>query len=103
MMRTIFNFMFGKPGRVTRIGECVGYIGYFFSMAGFFGKMPGMVIAAFNNGSIDFRPISELYPSLPLWWVPESGATIILALLMCVAGLYIRSFGHMVDALYSVK
>lgn len=101
-MRAIFNFLVGKPGRVTRLGEFVGFVGYFLSLAALFSRMPGMVVAAFH-GSTEFRTLSELYPSWPLWWVPESGASIILALLICAAALYLRSVGHKVDRLYGVE
>jgi len=38
-------------------------------------------------------------PGWPLWWMPASGTAIILAVLICAAGLCLRSPGQNVDRL----
>lgn len=98
-MRGLFDFMVGKPGRITRLGECLGFIGLFLSLASLFSRMPGLFQGTLD-GSYEYKSMSALFPNWPLWWLPESGAAIALVLMICVAGLYIRALGHKVDSLY---
>ena len=61
VMRAICHFWIGKPERLTRLGDCVGFIGYFLPLAGPFTRVSGMVLAT-CHGSSDFPALSELYP-----------------------------------------
>lgn len=101
-MRAIFDFLVDKPGRVTRLGEYVSFVGFFLVLAGMFSRMPGMVVGVLH-GSSESPTLSEIYPSWPLGWLPESVASVMLALLICVAGIYLQSLGHKVDRLYGVE
>lgn len=98
-MRQVFNFMAGKPGRITGIGSLVGHVGWFFSLAGLFGRFPGMVGAALD-GTNEVKNLSSLYPSLPLWWVPESAPSMLLAILVCIGGASLWSLGRRIDVLH---
>lgn len=98
MIRLIFNFAVGKPGRLTAAGSAIGHTGFFFTWAGLFSRFPGMV------GTILFgeelRTLSELFPQLPLWWLPESVLGLCFSAATLIAGVYLWALGRRVDRLY---
>ena len=97
-MRLIFDYLVGKPGRLTSIGKVTGHIGWFFSLAALFGWFPGAVEDAVAHQG--HKSLGELYPQLPLWWVPESLPASVLVVAALIAGVWIVTFGHRIDRLY---
>ncbi len=100
MVRLIFNFLVGSPGRLTALGSFIGHVGCFFLLAGVFGAIPGLLESAFTHE--DIRSLSSLFPQLPLWWIPESGLAFFAAFVTTVAGAYIWEVGRRIDTLYQV-
>lgn len=97
-MRQLFNFMVGSPGRITALGSILGHVGFAFFVSGILSRIPGIVDDLMSSEGV--KSLSQLFPYLPLWWLPESAPTIILAFLTMLAGIYVWTIGRRVDQLY---
>lgn len=97
-MKAFFDYLIEKPYRLTNVGKCIAHLGWFFSLAGLFGWFGTTVIETFTHKGP--QKLVELYPELPLWWVPESVLANGLSIAALVFGGYVVIVGRRVDRLH---
>ncbi len=100
-MRFLFDFFVGKPGRLTAFGKIVFHIGWAILLAGIFGALSRTIPEVLMHQ--EPKSLAELYPSLPVWWVPESTLGFLLALILTAGGAWIALAGRRVDRLYNAS
>lgn len=100
VLRAIFDLLVGGPRRVTTIGIVVAHVGWIFFIPGLFGYAHKIVIDAIDGEGI--KTFAEMYPRLPLWWVPESLPAMALAIATLLAGVAVVFVGRRVDRLYGL-
>jgi hypothetical protein len=106
MFNRISAHFYEKPGRLTTFGKTVALTG------------AGLLVAAawgnFATGSINILPtlagqpstsktLADIYPSLSLWWIPESGWGVFAALVLVAAGLLMNAGGRWIDRLHNMR
>ena len=85
------QWIYERPKLARMVGQALFSVGGFIIVCGIIGRA---AMAALNHGrSIAKMPhysgLSEVYPTYPLWWVPEHFLGYAIAALIAVAGIYI--------------
>lgn len=99
MFENILLYFYTEPGRVKNLGRFFALLGgtlFLFSALGYF------VTAANNLPTIlghsqPAKTLADVYPSLPLWWIPESLPGLIFSVLIVVIGFFLHNFGKNLD------
>ncbi len=86
------------PERLVVAGEVAMYSAQALLLAGLAGKVATTAVSAVRllgaKAAESSKPLAELYPDLPTWWVPESGAAFVACAALMVAGLWMRHVGR---------
>ncbi len=86
------------PERLVIAGEVVMYSAQALLLAGLAGKVATTAVSAVRllgaKAAESTKPLAELYPELPTWWVPESGAAFVACAVLMAAGLWMRHVGR---------
>jgi hypothetical protein len=102
MLDRLQEFFYSEPGRITGLGRLLVQFGAFLLLSGAFGRLA--------TGTINILPtlakqpettktLADIYPELPLWWVPESLLGAVASGLVLVAGICIALHGKNIDRL----
>jgi hypothetical protein len=94
------NYCYSKPGRITGLGRALVLFGAFLLLGGAIGRVA--------TGAINILPtlvkqpeteknLADLYPTWPLWWVPESWLGVVAVAVLIVVGICIALHGDRVD------
>lgn len=100
MSEQLFHYFYSKPGRITQPGRLLVLLGAFLIMVGFFGRLATTtinILPTLAQQRQTDKSLAEIYPTLPLWWVPESIAGGALCVLLIAGGLLIFFYGKSVD------
>jgi hypothetical protein len=100
MSEGILLYFYTEPGRITSLGRFLNWlssvlflsaaVGHFVTTASnILPKHPGQLQTA--------KTLADIYPSLPLWWVPESFPGLALVVPVFIAGIYLTSYGKRLD------
>lgn len=100
MIENVQDYFYSEPGRITGPGKLLVLFGCFLLVMGAIGRLATGAIntlptLAQQNGTT--KTLADIYPTLPLWWVPESmigGASSMLAIAI---GAYVFLHGATVD------
>lgn len=90
-LERIWMFFLENPRRLTALGKILLETGGALLIAGSIGHL---ICASYGiEASLTHKaptPVSlaDVYPDLPLWWVPESAFGYILSCIITVAGVY---------------
>lgn len=100
-MERVFIYLLEQPGRVKGIGRAMVRICSALLVAAAIGnfvtKAMGILPTLAKRPEVTKR-LSEVYPSLPLWWVPESAAGVLAAILGVAAGFVVVNIGRRIDS-----
>ena len=92
LLEGLHHYFWSKPKRLIALGGAVRNIAFGWLAVGLyanFGVKAASIVSATARGvSTSPMSISQLYPSLPTWWIPESAISFIL--LIAAFGLGIR-------------
>lgn len=99
-MKRIIEYFLCKPGKLSRIGKYTALFGAFLLLAGAWGNfVTGAIniIPTFARSPASAKTLVDIYPTLPLWWVPESLVGVIVAVLLLVVGFWTNTCGRRLD------
>lgn len=100
MIERLQEYFYTEPGRITAPGRLLVQLGALLLLAGAIGRVA--------TGAINILPtlarqpettktFADIYPTWPLWWVPESLLGAAATVLLIVAGIGIALYGKSVD------
>lgn len=106
MLNHVDHYFHSKPNRITGPGRILIRVGGFLFVMGIVGK----ALAGFMSSlqSLVQQPqaaktLTELYPTLPLWWVPETAVGFIGSGLLVVAGICLVLYGQRIDRFFKLR
>lgn len=86
------------PERLVVAGEVAMYLAQALLLAGLAGSVVSTALSTLHRlgatAADSTKLLAELYPNLPTWWVPESGAAFVACAALMVAGLWMRHVGR---------
>lgn len=86
------------PERLVTAGEIARYSAQALLLAGLLGNVATTAMSAIRvqgtKATESSKTLAALYPDLPTWWVPESGAAFIACTALLAAGLWVRHIGR---------
>lgn len=91
-MTWLFIQMIDRPQTVMFWGRLLTNVGGLASIAGLCGQIAVKATSALSHlgpASPPTRTLAELYPSLPIWWVPESAFGYALAIAVAALGIWL--------------
>ena len=103
MFERIYEYFLSEPRRLIDLGKALVNAGGFVLVLGAIGHAAtGAVSVAqsFGKQTVSVFSLSDLYPAIPTWFVPESIIGCVPAVLSIVAGLSIRSLGQRLKRAY---
>lgn len=106
MLSQIVDFFYSKPHRISQPGRIMVQIGGYLFGLGVAGKAMALFLTAVQ--SLAQQPqtamsLSEIYPTLPLWWLPETPFGFIGAGLLIVTGACLAMYGKQVDRIFGIR
>ncbi len=103
MFERLQVYFYSEPGRVSGLGKAVLNIAFFFFCAGLFGWLAVTVeevVLGMASHSQGRKPLADLYPSLPTWWVPETWFGLFVVAILMVSGVWLILTGRKIDRLH---
>lgn len=100
MIDDILMYFYTEPGRVTSLGRFVNWLGgavLIFAAVGYFVTEASNISLKHPRQLQTAKTLGDIYPSLPLWWVPESFLGVALAVVVFVWGFYLIGYGKRLD------
>lgn len=96
MLDSALKYYMSEPRRLENLGSTLATVGGVIILAGLFGHLT--VTATSAVGSMASQPnmvktLSEIYPALPTWWVPESIVGALPAILLATTGTWLNMVG----------
>lgn len=100
MFESLADYFYSEPDRITPYGRLLTLVGAFLLVAGALGRVA--------TGAINILPtlarqpetnktLSDIYPTLPVWWIPESFTGGAFCIFMIALGLCIFLHGKTID------
>ena len=96
------DYFYSEPGRITSLGRLIFQIGSFLLIAGAIGRVATgtiNILPTLARQAETSKTLADIYPSLPLWWVPETWFGAAAAGLLIVGGICLNIRGKQVDRL----
>ena len=100
MLDRLQDYFYSEPGRISGIGRLIFQLGAFLLVAGAIGRVATSAINILPTVSKQLqtsKALADIYPTLPLWWVPESWIGLTMSVLLMVSGICLASYGKDVD------
>lgn len=100
MLEYLQDYFYSEPGRITEPGKFLTLFGAFLLLAGAIGHR---VTATINvlpmvaQQPPTTKTLADVYPMLPLWWVPESWLGLATSVFFIMIGMCIALHGKKVD------
>jgi len=105
MYEWLMNWFLSQPIRIIHAGSSLFRAGMFLIVAGLLGRVATIGVSAIksmNRSETSVLSLSDLYPAVPTWWIPESIVGYGLGIILVITGLIIVQTGReMVRALGS--
>ncbi|MDO8456820.1 MAG: hypothetical protein Q7T07_07905 [Burkholderiaceae bacterium] len=87
-IENLYEWFHEQPDRIVNIGSSFLSIGFVLLIAGLWGRVASTAAEALNH--LDKQPaevtLSNLFPNMPTWWIPESVLGCLFVLLLLVYG-----------------
>lgn len=96
MFEQIEDYFYDEPERITQSGKWMIMTGAFLMVAGTIGQV---VVRAANTLLVlakqtdPTKVLADIYPTLPLWWVPESWLGIFFSVAAIAIGIAVNAYG----------
>ncbi|MEC4718277.1 hypothetical protein RY831_03895 [Noviherbaspirillum sp. CPCC 100848] len=106
MLNQVDHYFHSKPNRISGAGRTLIRVGGFLFVMGIVGKALAVFLSAFQplvQQPKATKTLTELYPTLPLWWVPETAFGFIGSGLLVVAGFCLVIYGQRTDRLFKLR
>lgn len=100
MIKRLNCWFLGNPRRITVLGRFLAILGLALLVAGIFGahaRIAFVVIMGFNSRFPIEKSLEELFPQLPVWWIPESIPGFLGVILLLSAGIYVFFAGRKIS------
>lgn len=99
-MERIFTYLVEQPGRVTDMGRlivrvCCGLL--VAAAVGNFATKATNIALSIGGKPEQQKTLADVYPGLPLWWVPESTIAVVASILGIGVGYIIFMSGRKID------
>ena len=105
LLNAIQDYFYGKPGRLTAVGRTVTITGAALLVAAAWGSfVTGAInkLPTLSGQQAGTKTLADIYPTLPLWWIPESGFGTFTALILVISGLVAYAGGRCIDRLHNM-
>lgn len=102
-MERLLTYLVEEPGRVTSIGRSIVLASCALLVAsaiGNFATKAANIALSIGGRSEQQKTLADVYPGLPLWWVPESNAGVVASILGIGIGYIIVMNGRKIDRLH---
>lgn len=95
MLEDIWAWFYCKPRRLYLLGKTILLLGFGQFMFGALGlvAVAGSHIPWLTMSASSSKTLSEIYPTLPTWWIPESAFSFIMAAALAGIGFLIAMDG----------
>lgn len=103
MWERLIDCFVQRPERLIALGGALLRFGGLAAIVGLFGQVAttdATVIRSLGQVASTPTALAEIYPSLPTWWVPESGAGFALWTFIAIAGLILTHIGKQLQRAY---
>ena len=100
MLDQIQDYFYSEPGRITEPGKLLSRFGTFLLLAGAIGRFvtgTNNILPTLAQQPQATKSLADIYPTLPLWWVPESWLGVISSVLLIAVGMSVALHGKNVD------
>ena len=100
MYEMLIEFFVARPGRLRAMGRAVFHLSGIILLVGLCGRIATVGVSAIQGmgGAKPYETsLALLYPSLPTWWVPESGLGYGACVLIAMLGLMLVQMGKAID------
>jgi hypothetical protein len=100
MFESVAEYFYSEPGRITPYGTFLTLIGAFLLLAGAIGRVATgtiNVLPTLAQQPETNKTLSDIYPTLPVWWVPESLVGGAFGVIIVALGFYIFYHGKAID------
>lgn len=101
LLERLHHYFLNRPKRLVALGSAVWNIALGWFAVGLFanvGIQAASIVSATARGvSTPQMTISQLYPSLPTWWIPESAISFILLIATFGLGIWLTLAGKKLD------
>ena len=102
MVERIHEYFYLEPERITGLGKFVALLGSFLFVAGVVGKVATVgvnILPTLQKHPETTKMLADIYPTLFLWWVPESLLVAIGAGALVIVGICLNAHGKRIDRL----
>ncbi|MDO8932348.1 MAG: hypothetical protein Q7U97_08150 [Rhodocyclaceae bacterium] len=96
ILNNLLDQFLTEPKRLIKLGQFLLAFGASVLLVGLFGQVATTAIGALEklgSRTAGAKMLSDLYPSLPTWWIPESIGGAIIPAILVVLGLWLIQAG----------
>lgn len=97
MYEWLITWFLSRPTRIVHVGNSLSRAGMFLIVAGLLGRVATIGVSATKSMSrieTGVLLLSDLYPTVPTWWIPESIIGYGLSIILVIAGLIVVQTGR---------
>lgn len=102
MFERIEDYLYAEPERITWLGAIIAKFGGFLLVAGAVGQLATRainILPIIQSKAESTNTLVDIYPTLPLWWVPESFFGVFVSAILFAAGIGVNLYGRKIDRL----
>lgn len=102
MLERMHEYFYSEPGRITGFARLIFQLGAFLLFAGALGQVATTainILPTIAKQPETTKMLADIYPSLPLWWVPETWFSAIGCVFLIIGGLCLHVHGKQTDRL----
>ena len=102
MFESLAEYFYSEPGRIAPHGKVLVLVAAFLLLVGAIGQVTTRVtniLPTLAQQPETNRNLADIYPTLPVWWIPESSAGGAFCIIVMALGFYIFLHGKTVDRL----
>jgi hypothetical protein len=100
MFESVAEYFYSEPGRITAYGKFLALVGAILLVAGAVGRVATVsvnVLPTLAQQPETNKTLSDIYPTLPVWWIPESLVGGAFCIIVIALGFYIFLHGKATD------
>ena len=101
LFESLQHYFWSKPKRLISLGSAIGNIAFVWLVVGLYANVGVQAVsiasAAAQGASAPQTTISQIYPSLPTWWIPESPISFALLIALFALGVWLALAGKKLD------
>jgi hypothetical protein len=100
MFESLADYFYSKPGRITVHGKVLVLVAAFLLLVSAIGQVATRatnILPTLAQQPETNKTLADIYPTLPVWWIPESLAGGAFCLIIMALGFYTFLHGKAVD------